>query len=104
MPILGYISNGDPDWIRTNDTRFRKPVLYPLSYEAIENVSCAHEHEHEHARMSTHKLVAIVPALIQNAKTNPEGYTKKTAPLIKQCSPTTHALFTRKELLDASKE
>lgn len=24
---------GALDWIRTNDTRFRKPVLYPLSYE-----------------------------------------------------------------------
>lgn len=32
---LGLILNGDPDWIRTNDTKFRKLVLYPLSYEAI---------------------------------------------------------------------
>ena len=25
---------GDPGWIRTNDTRFRRAVLYPLSYGA----------------------------------------------------------------------
>ena len=24
----------DPGWIRTNDTRFRRAVLYPLSYGA----------------------------------------------------------------------
>ena len=23
------------DWIRTNDTRFRRAVLYPLSYEGL---------------------------------------------------------------------
>src|SRR5665647_458336 len=26
---------GAPGWNRTSDTRFRKPVLYPLSYEGI---------------------------------------------------------------------
>ena len=26
--------HGDPGWIRTNDTRFRRAVLYPLSYGA----------------------------------------------------------------------
>ncbi|KAB5588341.1 hypothetical protein CTheo_8215 [Ceratobasidium theobromae] len=25
-----------PDWIRTNDTRFRRAVLYPLSYEGLQ--------------------------------------------------------------------
>ena len=25
--------SGAPGWNRTSDTRFRKPVLYPLSYE-----------------------------------------------------------------------
>ena len=34
LGLPGNHQNGDPDWIRTNDTRFRKPVLYPLSYEA----------------------------------------------------------------------
>jgi hypothetical protein len=24
-----------PGWIRTTDTRFRKPVLYPLSYGGV---------------------------------------------------------------------
>ncbi len=27
--------SGAPGWNRTSDTRFRKPVLYPLSYEGI---------------------------------------------------------------------
>ena len=35
LGLPGNHQNGDPDWIRTNDTRFRKPVLYPLSYEAM---------------------------------------------------------------------
>ena len=26
---------GAPGWNRTSDTRFRKPVLYPLSYEGM---------------------------------------------------------------------
>lgn len=26
------------DWIRTNDTGFRRAVLYPLSYEGNENI------------------------------------------------------------------
>ena len=26
---------GALDWIRTNDTRFRRAVLYPLSYEGL---------------------------------------------------------------------
>lgn len=27
-----------PDWIRTNDTGFRRAVLYPLSYEGNETL------------------------------------------------------------------
>ena len=26
---------GAPDWTRTSDARFRKPTLYPLSYEGV---------------------------------------------------------------------
>ena len=29
------MKSGAPGWNRTSDTRFRKPVLYPLSYEGI---------------------------------------------------------------------
>ena len=32
-PYAGIV--GAPGWNRTSDTRFRKPVLYPLSYEGI---------------------------------------------------------------------
>ena len=28
-----FAFHGAPGWIRTNDTRFRRAVLYPLSYE-----------------------------------------------------------------------
>ena len=28
-----------PDWIRTNDTRFRRAVLYPLSYEGLQRAT-----------------------------------------------------------------
>lgn len=33
--VVGYVdcTKSTPGWIRTNDHRFRKPVLYPLSYE-----------------------------------------------------------------------
>jgi hypothetical protein len=30
-----WTRSGAPGWNRTSDTRFRKPVLYPLSYEGI---------------------------------------------------------------------
>ena len=30
-----HSQSGAPGWNRTSDTRFRKPVLYPLSYEGI---------------------------------------------------------------------
>jgi hypothetical protein len=33
--LFCWSNNGAPGWNRTSDTRFRKPVLYPLSYEGI---------------------------------------------------------------------
>jgi hypothetical protein len=42
MPILLHVQGrllpylGAPERIRTSDTRFRKPMLYPLSYEGGE--------------------------------------------------------------------
>jgi hypothetical protein len=33
LPLSCNASGGAPGRIRTCDTRFRKPVLYPLSYE-----------------------------------------------------------------------
>ncbi len=33
-PLVGSWAAGDPGRIRTSDTRFRKPLLYPLSYRA----------------------------------------------------------------------
>ena len=35
MALLAGEKSGAPGWNRTSDTRFRKPVLYPLSYEGI---------------------------------------------------------------------
>lgn len=32
---------GAPKMIRTSDTRFRKPLLYPLSYGRILNITAA---------------------------------------------------------------
>ena len=32
---LATAGESTPGWIRTNDHRFRKPVLYPLSYEGV---------------------------------------------------------------------
>ena len=37
-PDIGRDVLGAPDWIRTNDTGFRRAVLYPLSYEGNENI------------------------------------------------------------------
>lgn len=44
MPLACDFS-GAPEEIRTPDTRFRKPVLYPLSYEGVRHAilaSCCH--------------------------------------------------------------
>ena len=35
--INSLLDDGAPGMNRTCDTRFRKPVLYPLSYEGKEN-------------------------------------------------------------------
>ena len=32
---VSFIEGGGPEMIRTSDTRFRKPLLYPLSYGAV---------------------------------------------------------------------
>jgi hypothetical protein len=34
-PNTAWHSGGALGWNRTSDTRFRKPVLYPLSYEGV---------------------------------------------------------------------
>jgi hypothetical protein len=34
-PLIKRPSTDAPGWIRTTDTRFRKPVLYPLSYGGV---------------------------------------------------------------------
>ena len=36
------------DWIRTNDTRFRRAVLYPLSYEGLGGRLPADRPSHDH--------------------------------------------------------
>ncbi len=38
-----------PDWIRTNDTRFRRAVLYPLSYEGLGGRLPADRPAHDHS-------------------------------------------------------
>ena len=37
------------DWIRTNDTRFRRAVLYPLSYEGLSGRLPADRPTHGHS-------------------------------------------------------
>ena len=37
------------DWIRTNDTRFRRAVLYPLSYEGLSGRLPADRPAHDHS-------------------------------------------------------
>ena len=34
-PVLSTVRSGTPGGIRTPDTRFRRPVLYPLSYRRL---------------------------------------------------------------------
>jgi hypothetical protein len=35
VKVLDFVQSGTPGGTRTHDTRFRKPLLYPLSYRGI---------------------------------------------------------------------
>ena len=58
----------DPGWIRTNDTRFRRAVLYPLSYGA----NCG-SLSHPVAARATRPRTDPPPAVISWASGRPCG-------------------------------
>ena len=49
MPAMTRKGVSALDWIRTNDTRFRRAVLYPLSYEGLDGRLPADRPTHDHS-------------------------------------------------------